>query len=74
MSSLRNVKDLDPAQLPEEVVAQIEAFVKRGYDRNHLVVGESGKVFLDKELAENDAFDEIIYAKNAHGSKSASEA
>ena len=65
MSSLSNVKDLDLAQLPEAISARINVFVKCGFDRNHLVVSENGEVFFDKELADNTAFDDIIYSSDA---------
>ncbi len=61
MSNLKNIRDLDDAALSPEVRARVQAFVDRGYDRNHLAVNRDGKVFFDKELAENDAFNEVFY-------------
>lgn len=58
---LRNVKDLSNGQLSDMVEQQIRAFVRRGVDRNHLAETDDGRVLFDKELAENDEFDEVIY-------------
>ena len=61
MSRLRTVKDLSASEISEQMRQRIRSFVERGYDQKHLVVNDEGQVFFDKELAENDAFDEIIY-------------
>ncbi len=61
MGNLRNIRDLDTAELPPEVRRQIDNFVRRGHDPQHLVVSSDGEVCFDSELALNDAFDEIIY-------------
>jgi|GEM_PF-7012412 len=60
MSNLKNIRDLDPGSLADDVRRQIDRFVARGYERRHLVVNTDGKVFHDKELLESDLFDEII--------------
>ncbi len=62
MSRLRNVNDLSAGQTSEQLRERIGSFVERGHDEKHLVVNDEDRVFLDKELAENDAFDEIMYA------------
>jgi len=60
MSHLKNIRDFDDDALPESVRQQVDRFVARGYERRHLVVNGDGKVFYDKELVENDLFDEIV--------------
>ena len=60
---LKNVRDMDDKDIPAPVREKIQQFVRRGHDRNHLVINEDGKVFFDHELAENDAFNEVFYGE-----------
>lgn len=61
MSNLKNVRDFDDETLSLEVRKQVYDFLRRGYDRAHLCFNDEGRVFFDKELAENATFDELIY-------------
>lgn len=65
MSALRNIRDLDDRALPNDVRARVRSFVDRGFSRDHLVVSETGQVFLDRELVENDAFDQVFLGSRA---------
>lgn len=61
MSGLRDLRDLNDDDLSEEARRQIDGFIRRGFDRDHLVVNAEGRVFFDRELSENQAFDELIF-------------
>lgn len=50
-------------ELPVDVQEQIQAFVESEHDPNHLVINQNGRVFFDKETADIEAYDEIIYSK-----------
>ncbi len=58
---LRNVVDVDEKTLSEESRAKIEKFVALGYKRAHLSINDEGTVFLDRELVENEAFEQVFY-------------
>jgi len=66
---MKNIGDFEDEELPSEVQASVRRYVALGYTRSHLCLTEDGQVLLDKELAENDAFDELIYdpAKDQSG-------
>lgn len=60
MSDLKNVKDFEDEDLPEVVRRRVAEFVARGHDRAHLSFNPEGTVFLDTELIDSAAFEEII--------------